>query len=86
MSCKIERLAMQGIVVFRVSGHFQSEHVNTVQELIVRERGQLGFDLEELTLVDREAVSYLALCELQGVELKNCPPFLRDWVTNEKSR
>ena len=72
--------------MFRVSGHIQSEHVNTIQELIMREEGQIGLDLEELTLVDRDAVSYLALCELRGIELRNCPRFLRDWVKGEQLR
>ena len=70
--------------MFRVSGHIQSEHVQTIQDLIAREKGPIGFDLNELTLVDRDAVSYLALCELRGIELRNCPPFLRDWVTKEQ--
>ena len=61
MSCKIERLATQGMVVFRVSGHIQSEHANTIRELITREAGKIALDLKELTLVDRDAVSYLAL-------------------------
>ena len=86
MSCKIERLATHETVVFRVSGHIQSEHVNTIQELIAREVGQIGLDLDELTLVDRDAVSYFALCELRGIELRNCPPFLRDWVKEERLR
>jgi hypothetical protein len=86
MSCKIERLATQGMVVFRVSGHIQSEHVKTIQELIAREEGPMGLDLKELTLVHRDAVSYLALCELRGIELRNCPRFLRDWVTKEQLR
>ena len=72
--------------MFRVSGHIQTEHVKTIQELIAREAVPIGLDLGELTLVDRDAVSYLALCELRGIELRNCPPFLRDWVTKEQLR
>jgi hypothetical protein len=86
MSCKIERLGTQQMIVFRVSGHIQSEHVNMLEELIAREEGQVGLDLDELTLVDRDAVSYLALCELRGIELRNCPPFLREWVRNQHLR
>jgi hypothetical protein len=81
MSCRIERLAIgTGRAVFRVSGHFQSEYVDAIQELIEREGRPIEFDLSEITLVDREAVSYLAVCERKGVALTNCPPFLRDWI------
>jgi hypothetical protein len=86
MTCKIERLAAEGMVVFRVSGHIQAEHVSTLKELIAREDGQIELDLCEITLVDRDAVSYLALCELRGIEFSNCPHFLRDWVTREQLR
>ena len=80
LSCKIERLATQAMVVFRVCGHVQAEHVDTLQRLVACEEGPVGLDLDELTLVDRDAVNSLALCELRGIELRNCPLFLRDWI------
>jgi hypothetical protein len=84
LTCKIEELAAEeGMIVLRVSGHAQSEHVSTIEELIAREGGQIALDLSELTLIDRDAVSYLAICEMRGIELKNCPPFLREWITRE---
>ena len=86
MSCKIERLATsEGTAMFRVSGHIQSEHVGTIEELIAREGGKIALDLTEIMLVDRDAVSYLAVCELKGIELRNCPPFLREWISKEQS-
>jgi hypothetical protein len=85
MTCKIEQLnGVEGSVVLRVSGHIQSEHVSTIEELIAREGGQIALDLSEIMLVDRDAVSYLAVCELRGIELRNCPPFLREWITREQ--
>ena len=87
MTCKIERFAgEEGRGVLRVSGHIQSEHVSTIEKLIAREGGLVAIDLSELTLVDRDAVSYLAVCEMRGIELRNCPPFLREWLTREQSR
>jgi hypothetical protein len=87
MSCRIERLATAaGTVVFRVSGHLQLEYVKTLQALIDREDGQMELDLSEITLVDREAVSYLAFCEFKGIGLRNCPPYVREWITKERSR
>lgn len=86
MTCKIEHLTAEGVSVFHVYGHVQSEHVSTIEELVAREDGQVELDLTEITLADRDTVSYLALCEMRGIELKNCPPFLRDWVTEEQLR
>ena len=86
MTCKIEQLTgVKGRVVLRVSGYIQSEHVSTIEELIAREGGKIALDLTEIMLVDRDAVSYLAVCELKGIELRNCPPFLREWITKDQS-
>jgi hypothetical protein len=71
---------------FALSGRFQAEHVNEVRELIRQERSAIVFDLRELQLVDRSAVQFLALCERDGVVLRNCVPYIRDWVTREASK
>jgi hypothetical protein len=87
MTCKIERLVRgENTVVLRVCGRIQVEHLNTIKDLIERESRSVLFDLEEVMLVDREAVNLLALCELKGITLTNCPAFLREWVTGERRR
>jgi hypothetical protein len=87
MTCKIERLASKGnMIVLRLCGWIQVEHVKTISELIEQETGKLALDLTEMTLVDRDVVNFLATCELKGIELRNCPAFLREWVTSEKLR
>ena len=43
-------------------------------------------DLKEIELVDREAVTFLALGERKGIELRNCPAYLREWVPQELLR
>jgi len=40
----------------------------------------ITLDLEEVRLVDREAVGYLAACEASGIALKNCPAYVRKWL------
>jgi hypothetical protein len=87
MTCKIERIVSGGdTVIFRVCGRIQVEHLSAIAELIGQESQPIRFDLEEMQLVDREAVSFLAACELNGITLTNCPAFLREWVTEEKRR
>ena len=41
-------------------------------------------DLKDLTLVDREAVIFLAKCD-GDVQIKNCPPYIREWIRREQS-
>ena len=40
-------------------------------------------DLKEVKLVDRVAVSFLARCEANGVQIENCPTYIREWIVSE---
>jgi hypothetical protein len=86
MSCRIERLqGEEDFVALRVSGRIQGEHVDILRELVEREKGRVAIDLTEVILVDREAVLLLALSEEKGVELRNCPAYVREWVAKERT-
>jgi hypothetical protein len=37
-----------------------------------------ALDLTEVMLVDREAVRLFALSEVDGIELRNCPAYIRE--------
>lgn len=91
MTCKIERvLTAVGFVVFRVSGRIDGAHVNVLQELMENKKtsnGRLAIDLAEVTLVSQEAVDALAVAEADGIELRDCPAYVREWLSraNDKS-
>jgi anti-anti-sigma regulatory factor len=81
---KITRAA-NGEVVFKVSGRMGAENVGELEALIreeARER-RIVLDLRDLTLVDEDVVSFLRRCEAESIQLKNCPPYIREWITGE---
>ncbi len=85
MCFRIERLVGgEDIVVLLVSGRIHAKHVDTIRELLGREKGKVVVDLREVTLVSREAVSFLAFSEANGVELRNCAAYIREWVARER--
>jgi hypothetical protein len=87
MPCRIERLdSRDGPAVLVVSGRLQGQHVHTLRDLLQREIGVVAIDLTDVLLVDREAVTLLSLSERKGLELRNCPAYVREWVTREKAR
>jgi len=53
--------------------------------VLEQESGGLAIDLKNVLLVDREAVKLLALSEAKGTELRNCPPYIREWVRRERA-
>jgi hypothetical protein len=52
------------------------------------ERGgpRATLDLEELDLVDIDAVRFLNACESAGVSILHCSPYIREWMLQERSR
>lgn len=42
-------------------------------------------DLREITLVDIEVVRFLIRCENEGIELVECPPYVREWMLRERA-
>jgi hypothetical protein len=86
MSCRIERVVGgDDLVVLCISGKLAGEHLDTLRNLLRQEVGALVIDLKSVSLVDREAVQFLALTEYSGRELRNCPAYVREWVTRERA-
>jgi anti-anti-sigma regulatory factor len=85
MTCKIDRvLTPGGFVVFRVSGRIDCSSFEVLQELIENEKtakGRLALDLTQVTVLSLEAVRALAVAESNGVELRNCPAYVREWIS-----
>jgi anti-anti-sigma regulatory factor len=84
---RIERSSNRG-VVYSLSGRIETEGVAELQRLLSLEAAGEGivFDLQDITLVDRDAVKFLARCESQSIELENCPAYVREWIAAERSR
>ena len=84
---RIERSA-NGQAVFTLSGRMQTEDIGQVQQLLVVETPgrPVMFDLRDVTLVNQEAVTFLADCEAKGIKLESCPLHIRNWIDQEKRR
>jgi hypothetical protein len=86
MSCRIDRVvSSESLVVLFVSGCVTGEHVDMLRGVLEQESGGSAIDLKNVLLVDREAVRLLAFREVNGTELRNCPPYIREWVTRERA-
>jgi hypothetical protein len=85
MSCRIDRVVSgEDLVVFRVSGRITAQELGMLQDLLRQESGAVAIDLKDVLLVDREAVKLLASTEFNGLELRNCPAYIREWITRER--
>jgi anti-anti-sigma regulatory factor len=84
MVLKIDRAADGKYLVLRVSGRIQSEHVDQLKAEMEGVTGVV-LDLEDVKLVDRDAVRFLGVCEANGTELRHCSPYIREWIAKEKN-
>ncbi|MGA2097808.1 MAG: hypothetical protein ABSH39_16025 [Candidatus Acidiferrum sp.] len=83
----INRSSDGGSVVFRLSGRIEPEDVEELQRLIGLEQGQvIVLDLKDLTIIDREAVTFLARCQAANIKLEACPAYIREWIDAERGR
>jgi len=80
------RSTSNGETVFTVSGRIQKENLAELRNLIDAEAEgrRMVLDLRELILVDRHAVRFLKRCEKNGIELRNCSAYIREWITRER--
>jgi anti-anti-sigma regulatory factor len=84
---KIERKA-NGDVVLTVSGSLDADNVSDLSASLAAEPlGQpLVLDLKDVVLVDRDAVRFLRARERGGIALRNCPPYVREWIAREEDQ
>jgi anti-anti-sigma regulatory factor len=78
---KIQRRA-NGEVVFTVSGRLDADNVSELSTLLAEESTgrALVFDLRDVVLVDRDAIRFLRVLESDGITLRNCPPYIQEWI------
>src|SRR6202007_503597 len=82
MTLKIERIRSR----IRLSGEFRSEQLAQVKAEIELCESPTVLDLEELNLVDVEAVRFLNACETKGISVSHCSPYITEWMLRERSR
>lgn len=87
MTLRIHRSVEHRVVVFTLTGRIQTEEVPELLALLGSEspHEEIVLDLENVKLVDRGAVLFLAKSESEGAQLRNCSGFIRKWITQEKN-
>jgi hypothetical protein len=86
MNCRIDRVVSgENRVVLLISGRITGQFVDIIRDVLQQEAGTPVIDLGNVSLVDREAVRFLAVTGGNGTELRNCPAYIREWVTKERA-
>jgi hypothetical protein len=77
-------LSRNGYVVFAVSGRLETDSLRELAALLApgSSARAVTLELKDLVLVDRDAVGFLRACAEKGIELRNCPQYLRTWMAS----
>jgi anti-anti-sigma regulatory factor len=84
MTLRIEQSSDRGHTTIRLIGRMQVDHVAEVQKQIEASGPTVTLDLEDVTLVDVQAVRFLGACATGGIELRNGSPYINDWIARER--
>jgi anti-anti-sigma regulatory factor len=84
---KILRTA-NGDVVLTLSGRLEADNVSELSALLAAEPAgrAVVLDLKDVVLVDREIVQFLRARQREGIGLRNCPLYIREWIAREEEQ
>jgi anti-anti-sigma regulatory factor len=84
MTLKIQRSNKKDNAIFNLCGQIDVKELPELQRLLAANAQKyVILDLKEVNLVDREALRFLARCEENGINLENCPAYIREWILRE---
>jgi len=75
-------------IVLNISGRIEAKELPELEEAVRSEKTaspEVELDLEQVSLVGQQAVTFFARCEASGTRLRNCPAYIREWIAREKA-
>jgi len=69
----------------RLSGRIQLDRIASIRSAMGDGCSRTILDLSEVTLVDLGVVRFLISCEDEGIELVECPLYVREWMLRERA-
>jgi hypothetical protein len=86
MVLRIEQVPGDSATTFMLIGRIASPDVQDLKARVAEETNPVALDLQQVRLVDLDAVHFLAATERRGVELRNLPKYVREWIFVETPR
>jgi hypothetical protein len=74
-------------VVFALSGRFDKESIAELEAVINAEGRErpIILDLKDMTLTGQDGITFFAQCEAADIALANCDPYVREWITRQRT-
>src|SRR5215470_4092325 len=82
---RIEKDSGGCVTKLRLSGRIQSDQISSIRSEMDDGCTSKILDLSEVTLVDLGVIQFLISCQDAGVELVQCPAYVREWMLRERT-
>ena len=83
MTFRIDRFPTSQGLVLHISGRIAREDLDILRTAL-EDGNVVAVELAELELIDRDAMKLLAINEANGIVLRHCPPYIREWIARER--
>ena len=82
---RIEKETDGCVSTLKLSGRLQSDCIGRIRSAMNDGCARKILDLREITLVDVAVVRFLISCENEGIQLVQCPLYVREWMLRERA-
>jgi hypothetical protein len=83
VTCRIDRFPTDKGLVLHISGRINGEDLDILRTAL-EDGSVIAVELAELELINRDAMKLLAIREVNGIELRKCPAYIREWIKRER--
>jgi hypothetical protein len=81
---RIEREKDGSRIILRLIGRVRSDRVEELRKQVQNQTSPIVLDLAQVVLVDLPSVNFLRDCQDQKIELRNCAPYILEWIRRER--
>ena len=71
-------------MILRLIGRISAGCVEELRERVENRSCVMILDLAEVHLIDLQSVRFLCDCQDRNIELRNCPPYIVEWIRRER--
>jgi hypothetical protein len=84
VTLKIETIPRKSSTTIRLIGRIQTEHLSELKVQLDAADPKVVLDLRDVSIVNLDVVRFLGVCESRGIQLLDCPAYIRKWIDREK--
>jgi hypothetical protein len=71
-------------IILRLIGRVNSDCIEELRQWVQGRASVTVLDLAQVVLVDLPSVRFLRECQDQNIELRNCAPYILEWIRRER--